>query len=68
MIDDTSNGCGFPPAPSVHPAEWIFLGLAIACLLWVAAEVLAIGKTSGAVPECAVPVPPTTIKPQELRT
>lgn len=46
---------------TTHPAEWVFLGMAAACLLWVAAEVLAIGKTSGAVPECAVPVPTTTI-------
>lgn len=60
MIDDTSSGCGEPP-PSVHPAEWVFLGMFIACLLWVAAAIY-VGRTKTA-PECA----PTTIKSQEIR-
>ncbi len=52
---------------TTHPAEWVFLGMAAACLLWVAAAI-AIGKNAEPLPECAAPIPPTTIKPTEQRT
>lgn len=51
---------------TTHPAEWVILGMALACLLWVAAAAY-VGKQR-AVPECSVTLPTTTIKSQEFST
>lgn len=52
------------PAPRVprinhhHPAEWVVLGMAAMGMLWALGALI---TTDPPVPECAVPVPTTTI-------